>query len=509
MSSLLATSRRRMDNESTAEDYNLTLHTLSLEREYDQTVTTTSHLLAQEARRVQRVDQLLLQFENENLQLQLDQARQEIGRVRSSELEILGRLNQLVQERDRIQQTVYVLGHEKESLSRELQSMSDTSVEMKSLMTEKMRLTKELAALQTEVQRLKAVESSSQALLAEKQALVRQVGSLEVELENERRAHERTRAASGESELQQQQLQQQKEQQQQREQQLQKQQQQQAAKWNAEKATLEDKIETLTKKLLATKDQLRKAQINNNNNSNITQPLPAGTSIVPVRWSREPSADRFAVAARINPELTIATPGAVRAKTADKEKRTAAAAAAALPGEKSAFSITPFLNRTTGGPSVEAGGNNKDNDVNPDNDNDDNNDTDQDSSALEDSMIRDPDPETAKEPRQKLLGGKSRPEKTTGAATTSIAGNTRRPRQQTARRLDPIDDDDDDIFGGSSLTTLAKPQVRKRKLGGQQKKIIMDEEDDDMDFDFRHAGTARGRGFGGVPAFSPLKRDRR
>ncbi|PYI30603.1 hypothetical protein BP00DRAFT_426312 [Aspergillus indologenus CBS 114.80] len=500
-----------MGIDSTAEDYNLSLHTLSLEREYDQTVSTAAQLLDQEARRVHRVDQLLQQFENENLQQQLDQARQEIGRVRSAEQEILGRLNQVALERDRIQQTVYVLGHEKENLARELESMSDTSVEVKALMTEKMRLAKELAGVQTEVQRLQAVESSSQTLLAEKQALSRQLSTLEVELENERRAHERTRSARGGSEQQQQQ------QQQQLQQQLQKQQQQQqaaTAKWNAEKAALEDKIETLTKKLLATKDQLRKAQINNSNNSSSsTQPPPqAGTSIVPVKWSRDqPSTDRYAAAARINPELTIATPGAVRAKNAEKEKR--AAAVAALPGEKSAFSITPFLNRTTGAPSADA----ESNENHADNAN---NDSDQESSSLEDSIIREPNvPATtataaaAQRPRQQSLSlGKARPEKTTAATATmtATAGNSRRPRQ-ASRRLDPIDDDDDDddIFGAGNVSMLAKPQVRKRKLGGQQKKLIIDVEDDDMDFDFRKAGTARGRGFGGVPAFSPLKRDRR
>ncbi|RAH50922.1 uncharacterized protein BO95DRAFT_438190 [Aspergillus brunneoviolaceus CBS 621.78] len=500
-----------MGIDSTAEDYDLSLHTLSLEREYDQTVSTAAQLLDQEARRVHRVDQLLQQFENENLQQQLDQARQEIGRVRSAELEILGRLNQVALERDRIQQTVYVLGHEKENLARELESMSDTSVEVKTLMTEKMRLAKELAGVQTEVQRLQSVESSSQTLLAEKQALSRQLSSLEMELENERRAHERTRSARGGSEQQQQQ------QQQQLQQQLQKQQQQQqaaTAKWNAEKAALEDKIETLTKKLLATKDQLRKAQINNSNSSSSIQqqqPLQAGTSIVPVKWSREQSStDRYAAAARINPELTIATPGAVRAKNAEREKR--AAAVAALPGEKSAFSITPFLNRTTGAPSAEA-------DSNENHADNANNDSDQESSSLEDSIIREPDvpgPTTAaaaaQRPRQLSLGlGKARPEKTIAATTTTTAtaGNSRRPRQ-ASRRLDPIDDDDDDdIFGAGNVSMLAKPQVRKRKLGGQQKKLIIDEEDDDMDFDFRKAGTARGRGFGGVPAFSPLKRDRR
>ncbi|RAL12019.1 uncharacterized protein BO97DRAFT_478134 [Aspergillus homomorphus CBS 101889] len=479
-----------MDFECTAEDYHLSLRSLSLEREYDLTVSATAQLLDQENHRVNRVDQLLQRIENENLQAQLDQARQEIGRVRSAEAEILGRLNQAVQERNRIQQTVYVLGHEKENLARELESMSDTSVEVKSLMTEKMRLGKELAGVQTELQRLRLVESSSQTLMAEKQELARRLSSLEVEFENEKRAHERTLARGG-SEQQQQQQQHLQQQVQQLQQQIQQQQQQQQAagsKWIAEKVALEEKVETLTKKLLVTKDQLRKAQVNYGPSA-ITQALQAGTSKVPVKWSKEPSSNRFAT--EINSELTIATPGAVRAKAAERER----AAVAALPGEKSAFSITPFLNRTTGAP-ADAGDSNNNN----------NNESDQESSSLEDSMIRESDIPAQKpqEPRQPL-GGKPRPEKTTGA-TTSL--NSRRPRQPP-RRLEPIDDDDDDILS-TNVTTLAKPQIRKRKLGGQQKKLVMDEEDDDdMDFDFRKATTGRGRGFGGVPAFSPLKRDRR
>lgn len=94
----------------------MALKTAFFEREYDKTLGKTAQLIDEERRRLLHVDQLLLQFDNENLQLQLKQFKQDLARARDAELDIRNLLQDTIQERDQLQSSAHTATHEIESL---------------------------------------------------------------------------------------------------------------------------------------------------------------------------------------------------------------------------------------------------------------------------------------------------------------------------------------------------------------------------------------------------------
>lgn len=206
-------------------------------------------------------------------------------------------------------------------------------------MSEKQNLSKSLSDAQREIDRLKAQNASSQSILAEKLALERQLNSLEVQIQNERRAFERTRANDTKTEdgamtrIQTQLTKMQAELATQvaETQRLEKDSQDKVVQWESEKKAMKDKIETLQRKLKAAKERLRETRQNTSALIDENE-MDAGPPKQRVTFSRTTTA--------YNPDMTIATPGGVR--FAEQPKRVSTAL-----GEKSTFSITPYLARTS------------------------------------------------------------------------------------------------------------------------------------------------------------------
>lgn len=69
----------------TVPQYELALRTALLEKEYQATLGHTAQLLDAEKSRVTKVEQLLLQFENETLRYQLDRADRELANMMKEE----------------------------------------------------------------------------------------------------------------------------------------------------------------------------------------------------------------------------------------------------------------------------------------------------------------------------------------------------------------------------------------------------------------------------------------
>ncbi|KAL1310811.1 hypothetical protein AAFC00_001050 [Neodothiora populina] len=134
--------------------------------------------------------------------------------------------------------------------------------------------------------------------------------------------------------------------------------------WEATKALLDDKLNQFRSKLKSTKarlketeDQLAEAQH--------AAAASVQTNIIPITKSKKSTtettkpATKKRKAGEIDPDSQkLGTPG--QDKPAKKGRKAAAAAAAAAVGDKSTFSITPFLNRTLsiqpeGSPSSNAG----------------------------------------------------------------------------------------------------------------------------------------------------------
>ena len=214
------------------------------------------------------------------------------------------------------------------------------------LLTEKLTIARELSALKTEMDHLRSQSISHQSLLAEKLSLQRQLGTVQVELTTEKRATQRALAkeekihaadAQVESRLESLQADLVKER---RERQTVE---REARKDSTESAnritTLESRLDAFRNKLKSTKEQLKEAQasLQAAKSANHSSSSRASASMNPVTSLMGNPCKRGAM--QMDADTILGTPGDL--PVAKKSKR-----GSTLIGEKSTFSITPFLNKT-------------------------------------------------------------------------------------------------------------------------------------------------------------------
>jgi hypothetical protein len=225
--------------------------------------------------------------------------------------------------------------------------MNGLSTDSTKLLTEKLSLARELATLKPELDHLRSQGSYQQTVLAEKLALQRQVSTLEVELETEKRASKRAthkeKGSDNETELQKEIVELRKELSRER---REKEKAQKAGdkgsnEWESRKAILESKVEQLRTKLREGKEQVKELQ------SDLAQAQAAITKASSAITNGEdpvkPSRKRTAI--QMSTDSTIGTPDGVAVRGKRPMAKTGRADQTLL-GEKSTFSITPFLNRT-------------------------------------------------------------------------------------------------------------------------------------------------------------------
>ncbi|KKK24431.1 hypothetical protein ARAM_001972 [Aspergillus rambellii] len=492
--------------EFTVEDYRMTLTTARYETEYDRVLARTAQLLDTEHNRIQCMEQLLLQIENESLRLRLDQKNQELVRVIKAESDTRLQLVDTSKELDRLQGVIQVSSREIDNLHRELASSDGASLQSKTLQVENIRLSKDLSNAQLEVERLNSQNTSYQTLLGEKQALTRQLNTLEVQLENEKRAHERT-LAKGSQQME-------------------------------EISSLSSKLEEIRRELEITRRQKGAGHLNNR--EIVAQQMTTDDTVEGVRKKAVPLEGRHEEASqdyqgrqeawgigkqksftgktsvvplqkpatRPQSELTIATPGAVQAQEQQKRHTT-------LPGAISSFSITPFLNRTTG---------------------------------LQDSTMSSDDEldelQTVGQNIQQidLPGGNEQSQRATtqflqlkspvarqiyktgnqGASKTGQEGKGRNGKKPRLLDSPPTGDVDGHAIFQSRLAGQKPAPSRKRKLGLQRDRSLFEEEEEEDMIALQDtkkpgrklAGTGQtnvsgNRVFTSLGGFSPLKRDKK
>lgn len=210
-------------------------------------------------------------------------------------------------------------------------------------MSENVQLSRDLSALTSEIERFKAQSASQLAAGAGKLEMERQLNSLEVELENEKHSHERTRAktvsqaadintlATRVEELQSEIARESR-----AKQQRENDDGQMHIEWENQRTALENRVETLKKQLRSAKDKLQEAQHDLQQRRSFAKAAEDDAS---EPRTRKVPLQRAGSSNDYQDGVTIATPGAVRMQ--EKPSRQSA-----LPGDKSVFSITPFLNRT-------------------------------------------------------------------------------------------------------------------------------------------------------------------
>ena len=395
-----------------------------------------------------------------------------------------------------------------------------------------------------EVEHLRAQASAHQAVLAEKLSLQRELNAVQVELQTERRAAQRVAIKGNGKETReeklaadlgrvQSELAAAKREKQTADQELQK----KTTEFETKKVLFESRIETVREKLRATKEELKVTQAD----LHASRSGSAGDGRKGLETSRNP---RKRSAAPFEQDVTLGTPGQLPA--AKKAKRVST-----IPGDKSTFSITPFLNRTI--------------------------------SVAPESPPKDVEPETGEEeaenvqgaPKQPTLGHNTEKKSVTkqggqkvprarvqsgksGASTLTKSGPTNAKRSNRENKLelalDQVREEEDTpvaearkgaaghdaslvvksangSLGNDSNTTNLTMVKRKRKiLGSNTGKTLFDEDEGEpknsesrglfgaglrgrgkpvLGFGTGRLGNAAGSGATSTFAFSPLKRDRR
>jgi hypothetical protein len=383
-------------------------------------------------------------------------------------------------------------------------------------LAEKVQLCRDIAALQSEVERLRTQENSYQAIVAEMHGLERETNSLGVQLESEKHAHQRTQAKVSQQITEITKLSAQKEdlhnelaRELRAKQQQERDNHQQNSGWDSQRASLEGKIESLNKELRSTRVKLQEAQAALQQRGslkahtlNATEP---GSRTVPLQRPG-PSG---------HSGLEIATPGAVRVqKRIERDS--------ALPGDKSAFSITPFLNRT-GAPSDspmssvmgEDGADDAQTPLEAFSKGNKNGEPKRIGSALRRQMS----PTQERNPIAKSTKPKPK------TATTASAPKETKKAINRQDRMDSMEADE--LYDHFAENDQAKP--KKRKLGGQRDRTLFEEDEEEEEPRLNkkvgrklalggglqkplvsaNERLPRALGFGAPMGFSPLKKDRK
>ncbi|EKV11234.1 Ribosomal RNA large subunit methyltransferase E [Penicillium digitatum] len=511
-----------MAQEAFALDFEMSIRTMHLDKEFEKTLSDSARLLDGERDRVRRMELLISKFENEALRLELEEANGHLLGFTSADSEACAQLQEACQEIDHLELQARASSSEINRLKEEISTQKNNSASYNTILAEKIHISNDLSTLQSELEQLRAQNSSYQAIISERHEMERQIDSLELRLENEKHAHERTQAKASQQMAEITKLSA-------RVEELRnelagelraKQQQKldsynQNSAWANQRATFEGNIDSLKQQLRSTKDKLQEAQVEIQQRSNL----------IPHAANDSESSSRTVPLQRPGPSghvgVTIATPGAVRVQK--KAKRDSA-----VPGDKSAFSITPFLNRT-GAPSNSP----------------------MSSVGDEDEILGDVDTprgllgkqSTFGEPRRigsalrrqlsptedripitKSMKSKARD----GSVPVSALENEfKKPTHHLDRRVPPTETDE---LHQQFEHEQTKP--RKRKLGGQRDRGLFDDEDEEEQHPNKKFGRKlaignvrastlgsktqsstslpRALGLGAAPVgFSPLKKDRR
>ncbi|KAG4264245.1 hypothetical protein FPRO03_08500 [Fusarium proliferatum] len=235
-------------------------------------------------------------------------------------------------------------GNELEGLKTEINSLNDFRQDSNKVLQEKLALSHKLDQIQPELERLKTQLENHRAVVAQKQDLERQLSSIEVELENERRSKKRMQSQNHDNDQVKEQLDEAK-----RElDKLKKEHTRELREVRGECDMLEGRVEDTRSKLKKTQGDLKdtraelascRAELEEAHKALATNK----TSKKSVTRKEHPIGKKRAQDLSME-DISIGTPGPDEATLRRPSKKRGAERA--LVGEKSTFSITPFLNRT-------------------------------------------------------------------------------------------------------------------------------------------------------------------
>ncbi|KAL8762506.1 MAG: hypothetical protein Q9184_001506 [Pyrenodesmia sp. 2 TL-2023] len=321
------------------------LDTCALELAYEKSLHEHSILHKSEEYRRSRVHLLLLEIDNNDLHAQIAEDDDDFRRAEVDQDVLKERSKQMEARLESAQGELRVKGREIETLKAELNSLHGMNMDSTKLLTEKLTLAREVSNMRPELDYFRQQAASNERILAEKLSLQHQLGTLQVKLDTEKKSMQRMLAREGkahtedaEIESQLQALQAELSRERREKQKSEREAQQASNSWEAQKMALESRLESLKNKLRSTKDSLKEAQQELQNARSMAKPTVDERATT--AHARPTAANhRKRTATQMLSESMIGTPG--YAANGKKNKRSSA-----LPGDKSMFSITPYLNRT-------------------------------------------------------------------------------------------------------------------------------------------------------------------
>ncbi|KAI9805303.1 MAG: hypothetical protein M1833_005756 [Piccolia ochrophora] len=337
---------------SHVEDLQHFLKTQYSEFAYDKSYHKADLIVADEDSRRLRLQVIHMEDENDELH---DQLADEDERVTDLEYEA-ARLREQKEDAMSDLQRAYaelrVKTREVDSTKAEMKTLNDVSANTTKLLTEKLALTRELATLKPELEHLRVQVLTQQSAISEKLAVQRELSTMQVDLENERRAVQRALSKESKGAEQDAQLTSQLEavraelaKEKRERERLEREARKGSSDADARVAVLESKLDAFREKLRSTKEQLKdtRSQLQQAENlaaADATSRTASGA--LPAKTARNP---RKRNAAHLGVDMALGTPDGVagngRGPAAKRGKRSSA-----LLGDKSTFSITPYLNRT-------------------------------------------------------------------------------------------------------------------------------------------------------------------
>ncbi|KIX03805.1 uncharacterized protein Z518_07358 [Rhinocladiella mackenziei CBS 650.93] len=316
-----------------------------LELAYERSLREAERIYEEERVRALNVQLLLFEDENDSLQEHAAQNEDHQASLEETNEELRVHVSEVEAELRQTQMDLRARQRDLDHLKAEVHALNAASADATKILSEKLALARELNTLKPELEHLKSQTCTHQKLLSEKLALQRELSSIQVELETEKRTVQRIKtqekaSAREESALttEIEELKKELAKSHREAQKSDRENRKRAAEWEAEKEVLEGKLDAFRNKLRSTKDQLTEAheEIEKLQASQMAQSAEmtkARLSGATVANSKKRNVARF------DPDMTIGTPGQ-RGPVAKKQR------VSVNVGDKSTFSITPFLNRT-------------------------------------------------------------------------------------------------------------------------------------------------------------------
>ncbi|KAK2867862.1 hypothetical protein FQN49_003391 [Arthroderma sp. PD_2] len=284
-----------------------------LEAKFEQGIHCTSLLLADEHARLPRLQLLLSEHDKETISGQLYQTKRQLENVEAENSRMQEQSIRVQRDMEELHRSFQAKIKVIDSLQAELSSLQSLSTEMSKLQAENANLTRDVSNMKPELSRLRFQNSSYQSVLSEKLSLERQLSSLEVELRAEKRKSEKERKSNVHEKV--------------------------GMSIESADVTAEDETrnghskqasQSYTRK---TTSAVPRKQARAKDQSPNSSPVRHQGSKIPMGTSENlPRRQNFGV------DAAIGTPGPSQMSKLPTK-------ISAAPGDKSIFSITPFLNR--------------------------------------------------------------------------------------------------------------------------------------------------------------------